>query len=162
MYFQKVVCINGGKIVWCDDHDYWLATSSITTTNQPTNQATFKTKKSLDKIIITFLPTSSLPVHFSSRFFSSLDSVQFAMISVSRFWVLSVFVSFVVVPVVVSDECSQDINAFLPLPYANMTHMVCKPVWNSYIVRVSSHSLQWRFPISFFKYSTSCENMYEE
>ncbi|CAI9279057.1 unnamed protein product [Lactuca saligna] len=59
------------------------------------------------------------------------------MISVSRFWVLAVFVSFVVVPVVVSDECSQDINAFLPLPYANMTHMVCKPVWNSYIVRFS-------------------------
>ncbi|KAI3764350.1 hypothetical protein L2E82_14357 [Cichorium intybus] len=59
------------------------------------------------------------------------------MISVSRFWGLAIFLSFAVVTVVVADECSQDINAFLPLPYANMTHMVCKPVWNSYIVRYS-------------------------
>ncbi|KAJ9563415.1 hypothetical protein OSB04_008575 [Centaurea solstitialis] len=56
------------------------------------------------------------------------------MISASRFWIFVVFVSFAVV---VADECNEDINAVLPLPYANMTHVVCKPVWNSYIIRYS-------------------------
>ncbi|KAI3719540.1 hypothetical protein L6452_20442 [Arctium lappa] len=56
------------------------------------------------------------------------------MISASRFWIFAVFVSFAVV---VADECNEDVNSFLPLPYANMTHMVCKPVWNSYIIRYS-------------------------
>ncbi|PWA40911.1 cytochrome b561/ferric reductase transmembrane with DOMON related domain-containing protein [Artemisia annua] len=59
------------------------------------------------------------------------------MISVSKFLVLTFCVAFVGTSVVVGDECNDDINAFLPLPYANMTHMVCKPVWNSYIIRYS-------------------------
>lgn len=59
------------------------------------------------------------------------------MISPSRFWIFPLFVSFAVVLVVVADECNEDINAFLPLPYANMSHMVCKPVWNSYLIRYS-------------------------
>ncbi|KAI7747646.1 hypothetical protein M8C21_032539 [Ambrosia artemisiifolia] len=59
------------------------------------------------------------------------------MISGSRFGFLAVFVSFVAVSVVLGDQCNEDINSILPLPYANMSHMVCKPIWNSYVIRFS-------------------------
>nr|XP_043626805.1 cytochrome b561 and DOMON domain-containing protein At3g61750 [Erigeron canadensis] len=59
------------------------------------------------------------------------------MASGSTLCILVVFVSILAASVVIGDECNEDINAFLPLPYANMTHMVCKPIWNSYIIRYS-------------------------
>ncbi|KAI3796608.1 hypothetical protein L1987_39286 [Smallanthus sonchifolius] len=65
------------------------------------------------------------------------DSLRFEMIPSSRFCVLAVFVLIVAVSVVVGDECNEDISGILPLPYANMTHMVCKPIWNSYVIRFS-------------------------
>lgn len=34
--------------------------------------------------------------------------------------------------------CGVNLAGFLPLPYSNLPNMVCKPVWNSYIIRVSS------------------------
>lgn len=33
--------------------------------------------------------------------------------------------------------CGVNLAGFLPLPYSNLPNMVCKPVWNSYIIRVS-------------------------
>lgn len=37
--------------------------------------------------------------------------------------------------------CSIDLSTFLPLPYSNMPNMICKPVWNTFLLRVSFISL---------------------
>lgn len=34
--------------------------------------------------------------------------------------------------------CNTDLSSFLPFPYSNLPDMVCKPLWNSYLLRVSS------------------------
>lgn len=34
--------------------------------------------------------------------------------------------------------CGTDLSSFLPLPYSNLQHMVCKRLWNSFMLRVSS------------------------
>ncbi|XP_071705476.1 cytochrome b561 and DOMON domain-containing protein At3g61750 [Rutidosis leptorrhynchoides] len=59
------------------------------------------------------------------------------MISGSRFFVLTIFVSIVAISMVVGDECNDDVNSFLPFPYANMSHVVCKQIWNSFVIRYS-------------------------
>ncbi|KAK1376626.1 Cytochrome b561 and DOMON domain-containing protein [Heracleum sosnowskyi] len=33
--------------------------------------------------------------------------------------------------------CSIDLSTFLPLPYSNMPNMICKPVWNTFLLRYS-------------------------
>ncbi|KAL2468829.1 Cytochrome [Forsythia ovata] len=33
--------------------------------------------------------------------------------------------------------CNTDLTSFLPLPYGSLPNMVCKPVWNSYLLRYS-------------------------
>ncbi|CAI9764144.1 unnamed protein product [Fraxinus pennsylvanica] len=33
--------------------------------------------------------------------------------------------------------CNMDLASFLPLPYGSLPNMVCKPVWNSYLLRYS-------------------------
>ncbi|CAK9165775.1 unnamed protein product [Ilex paraguariensis] len=33
--------------------------------------------------------------------------------------------------------CSVDLSTFLPLPYSNLSNAVCKPIWNSYLLRYS-------------------------
>lgn len=33
--------------------------------------------------------------------------------------------------------CNTDLTSFLPLPYGDLQNMVRKPVWNSYLLRVS-------------------------
>lgn len=37
-----------------------------------------------------------------------------------------------------SELCDTDMSSFLPPPYNNISHMVCKPVWNTFLLRVSS------------------------
>lgn len=32
--------------------------------------------------------------------------------------------------------CDMDLSSFLPLPYGSLPNMVCKPLWNSYVLRV--------------------------
>lgn len=34
--------------------------------------------------------------------------------------------------------CATDLSSFLPLPYSNLRNMVCKRLWNSFMLRVSS------------------------
>lgn len=38
------------------------------------------------------------------------------------------------------DLCSVDVGAFLPLPYSDLPNSICKPVWNSFRLRVRGHS----------------------
>lgn len=33
--------------------------------------------------------------------------------------------------------CSIDLTTFLPLPYSNMPNMICRPVWNTFLLRYS-------------------------
>lgn len=33
--------------------------------------------------------------------------------------------------------CNSDLSSFLPFPYSNLPNMVCKPLWNSYLLRVN-------------------------
>lgn len=33
--------------------------------------------------------------------------------------------------------CGTDLSSFLPLPYSNLQNMVCKRLWNSFLLRVS-------------------------
>ncbi|KAL8541029.1 hypothetical protein ACS0TY_002353 [Phlomoides rotata] len=33
--------------------------------------------------------------------------------------------------------CNSDLTSFLPFPYSNLPNMVCKPLWNSYLLRYS-------------------------
>lgn len=33
--------------------------------------------------------------------------------------------------------CNIDLSTFLPLPYSNMPNMICKPVWNTFLLRYS-------------------------
>lgn len=33
--------------------------------------------------------------------------------------------------------CDTDLRSFLPPPYANLSGVICKPVWNTFILRVS-------------------------
>ncbi|KAK4483537.1 hypothetical protein RD792_010735 [Penstemon davidsonii] len=37
--------------------------------------------------------------------------------------------------------CDTDLRSFLPLPYSNLPNMVCKPVWNSYVLRTKNHEI---------------------
>lgn len=37
----------------------------------------------------------------------------------------------------VSQLCNTDLQTFLPPPYGNISRMVCKPIWNTFILRVS-------------------------
>lgn len=34
-------------------------------------------------------------------------------------------------------RCNADLSTFIPLPYSDTSNMVCKPVWNTYVVQVS-------------------------
>lgn len=34
--------------------------------------------------------------------------------------------------------CSVNLAQFLPPPYGGLENMICQPVWNSYLLRVSS------------------------
>jgi len=36
-----------------------------------------------------------------------------------------------------SELCKTDMSSFLPPPYNNISNMVCKPVWNTFLLRVS-------------------------
>lgn len=36
-----------------------------------------------------------------------------------------------------SELCNIDMSSFLPPPYNNISGMVCSPVWNNFILRVS-------------------------
>ncbi|EPS63313.1 hypothetical protein M569_11471 [Genlisea aurea] len=36
--------------------------------------------------------------------------------------------------------CNKDLSPFLPFPYGNLPHMICKPFWNSYLLRYSKSS----------------------
>lgn len=37
----------------------------------------------------------------------------------------------------VSEQCDTDLRSFLPPPYGNLTNIVCKPIWNTFVLRVS-------------------------
>lgn len=37
----------------------------------------------------------------------------------------------------VSQLCNTELQTFLPPPYGNVSHLVCKPIWNTFILRVS-------------------------
>ena len=36
-----------------------------------------------------------------------------------------------------SEICNNDLTTFLPPPYSNLTNVVCKPIWNTFVLRVS-------------------------
>ena len=36
-----------------------------------------------------------------------------------------------------SELCNTDMSSFLPPPYNNVSKMVCRPVWNTFLLRVS-------------------------
>lgn len=36
-----------------------------------------------------------------------------------------------------SELCNTDMSSFLPPPYNNISNMVCRPVWNTFLLRVS-------------------------
>lgn len=38
----------------------------------------------------------------------------------------------------VTGLCNADLSSFLPFPYSNLPNMVCQPLWNSYLLRVST------------------------
>jgi len=38
----------------------------------------------------------------------------------------------------VSEQCDTDLRSFLPPPYGNLTNVICKPIWNTFVLRVSS------------------------
>lgn len=42
-------------------------------------------------------------------------------------------------------RCNADLSTFIPLPYSDTSNMVCKPVWNTYVVQVSfvGHSVDF-------------------
>lgn len=37
----------------------------------------------------------------------------------------------------VSEQCDTDLRSFLPPPYGNLTNVICKPIWNTFVLRVS-------------------------
>ena len=37
----------------------------------------------------------------------------------------------------ISELCNIDIQGFLPPPYGNISGFICKPIWNTFILRVS-------------------------
>lgn len=41
-----------------------------------------------------------------------------------------------------SDLCNNDLSYFLPPPYGNLSNVICKPIWNTFVLRVS---LIWVF-----------------
>lgn len=40
-----------------------------------------------------------------------------------------------------TDGCGLDLTSFLPAPYSDSASQICKPVWNSFILRVSQQPL---------------------
>lgn len=36
-----------------------------------------------------------------------------------------------------TDICNNDLSSFLPPPYSNISNVVCKPIWNTFVLRVS-------------------------
>ena len=36
----------------------------------------------------------------------------------------------------VSEQCDTDLRSFLPPPYGNLTNVICKPIWNTFVLRV--------------------------
>ena len=36
-----------------------------------------------------------------------------------------------------SELCNNDLSNFLPPPYGNLSNVICKPVWNTFVLRVS-------------------------
>lgn len=36
-----------------------------------------------------------------------------------------------------SGVCAMDLSSFLPFPYSNMSNMICKPIWNTFVLRYS-------------------------
>lgn len=40
-----------------------------------------------------------------------------------------------------TEICSNDLSSFLPPPYSNISNVVCKPIWNTFVLRVSQSDL---------------------
>ncbi|XP_038878078.1 cytochrome b561 and DOMON domain-containing protein At3g61750 [Benincasa hispida] len=39
----------------------------------------------------------------------------------------------------VSEQCDTDLRSFLPPPYGNLTNVVCKPIWNTFVLRYTQN-----------------------
>lgn len=37
----------------------------------------------------------------------------------------------------VSELCDNDLSSFMPPPYSNASYIVCRPIWNTFVLRVS-------------------------
>jgi hypothetical protein len=43
----------------------------------------------------------------------------------------------------ISELCNSDMSSFLPPPYKNISNMICRPVWNTFLLRVSFEGLSF-------------------